>query len=156
MYVLITLFHNKHFLLTSPLLVPSNYSVTTMINKFLTLYSWEYSSPFHNLTELVTDLEWAPLVSQTTSEYFDLQGIYRLWTREMVESATRVNYGQDVDKIHALEGLCSLAANGATSVKGGNFRLFEEFVRRSNASLHLNTTVCYQYSYTNMQRHLIF
>lgn len=93
------------------------------------------------MTELVTDLEWTPYVSQTTSEFFDLQGIYKLWTREMVEGATRVNYGQDVDKIHALEGMCSLAATGATSVKGGNYQLFEEFVKRSNATVHLNTTV---------------
>ncbi|KAK7689579.1 hypothetical protein QCA50_007371 [Cerrena zonata] len=115
--------------------------VTNMINKFLSLYSWEYSSPFHNMTEVINDMEWTPYVSQTTSEFFDLQGVYKLWTREMIEGATRVNYGQDVDKIHALEGLCSLAANGASSVKGGNYQLFEEFVKRSNATVRLNTTV---------------
>ena len=59
----------------------------------------------------------------------------------MVESATRVNYGQDADKIHALEGMCSLATDGASSVKGGNYQLFEEFVKRSNATVHFNTAV---------------
>lgn len=112
-----------------------------MVGKFVSLYSWEFSTPFQNLTELVTDLEWKKVVSQTTSEFFDLQGIDRRWTREMVEGATRVNYGQDVDQIHALEGLCSLATTGASSVKGGNYQLFEQFVKRSNATLHLNTTV---------------
>ena len=112
-----------------------------MINRFLSLYSWEYSSPFHNITELVNDMEWAPYVSQTTSEFFDSQSINKLWTREMVESATRVNYGQDADKIHALEGMCSLATDGASSVKGGNYQLFEEFVKRSNATVHFNTAV---------------
>ena len=50
---------------------------------------------------------------------------------------------QNVDKIHALEGLCSLAASGAASVKGGNFQIFEHFLAASQASLHLNTTVSY-------------
>ncbi len=46
-----------------------------------------------------------------------------------------------MDKIHALEGLCSLAASGASSVKGGNFRIFEHFIAESKASVFLNTTV---------------
>lgn len=48
---------------------------------------------------------------------------------------------QDLDKIHALEGFCSLAASGASSVKGGNFQIFEHFLARSGAKVHLNTTV---------------
>ncbi len=40
-----------------------------------------------------------------------------------------------------LEGACSLAASGASSVKGGNFQIFENFIARSGANVHLNTTV---------------
>lgn len=57
-----------------------------------------------------------------------------------MEAATRVNYAQNVNSIHALEGLCSLAAAGASSVKGGNYQIFEQFLERSGASVHLNTT----------------
>ena len=46
-----------------------------------------------------------------------------------------------MDKIHALEGMCSLAANGAASVKGGNWQVFEQFVAKSGAQVFLNTTV---------------
>lgn len=49
---------------------------------------------------------------------------------------------QNVDEIHMLEGACSLAATGASSVKGGNFQIFENFLGRSDAKVHLNTTVC--------------
>lgn len=37
---------------------------------------------------------WTDLVSQTTSEYVDLKSISRRWSREVIEAATRVNYGQ--------------------------------------------------------------
>ena len=46
-----------------------------------------------------------------------------------------------MDKIHALEGMVSLAANGASTVKGGNWQIFEHFLAESKASLYLNTTV---------------
>lgn len=37
--------------------------------------------------------------------------------------------------------MCSLAADAASQVKGGNWKIFEEFVKRSNATVYLNTTV---------------
>lgn len=96
---------------------------------------------FENLTSLVGALNWTSLASRTTAEFLDAEDINPQWTRELVEAATRVNYAQNVDSIHALEGLCSLAATGASSVKGGNFQIFEQFLERSGASVHLNTTV---------------
>ena len=48
---------------------------------------------------------------------------------------------QNLDKIHALEGFCSMAASGASSVKGGNFKIFEQFLAQSGANLFLNTSV---------------
>lgn len=34
-----------------------------------------------------------------------------------------------------------MAATGASGIAGGNFKIFEQFVKRSNATLHLNTRV---------------
>jgi hypothetical protein len=34
------------------------------------------------------------MLSQTTSEYLDAHGVSEKYSREMVEAATRVNYGQ--------------------------------------------------------------
>jgi hypothetical protein len=48
---------------------------------------------------------------------------------------------QNLDEIHALEGVCSLAATGATAVKGGNWQIFQRFLQESRAKVHLNTTV---------------
>lgn len=111
-----------------------------MVQTISKLYS--SSSPtFANISTLADTLEWTPIVAQKASEFFDSQGIDRRWTREMLEAATRVNYGQNIDSIHALEGLVSLAASGAASTKGGNYQVFERFLQHSNASVHLNTTV---------------
>ncbi|KAI0655025.1 Prenylcysteine lyase-domain-containing protein [Cubamyces menziesii] len=114
--------------------------VKSMVDRFLMLYS-PHAPQWSNVSSVVSELGWADVAAQTTAEYLDLQGIDRRWTRELVEAATRVNYGHNVDQIHALEGLCSLAASGASSVKGGNFQIFEHFIANSKASVYLNTTV---------------
>lgn len=111
-----------------------------MVAQFLTLYS-PNAPRFSNITALASDLGWTPVIASTAAEYFDTQGVGRLFTRELVDAATRVNYGQDVDTLHALEGMCSLAAENAASVRGGNFQVFAQFLARSNATVHLKTEV---------------
>ncbi|CDO76404.1 hypothetical protein BN946_scf184937.g18 [Trametes cinnabarina] len=114
--------------------------VDTMVDRFLPLYS-PAPPQWSNISSAVSALGWTEAVAETTAEYFDLHDIDKRWTRELVEAATRVNFGQNVDKIHALGGLISLAPTGASSVKGGNFQIFEHFVANSTASVYLNTTV---------------
>lgn len=114
--------------------------VQSMTDTIKALYAPD-TPHFANLTSLVKELNWTSLVSQTAADFLDAEGINPQWTRELVEAATRVNYAQNVDNIHALGALCSLAATGASSVKGGNYQVFEQFVRRSGASVYLNTTV---------------
>lgn len=64
-----------------------------MINKWVTLYTPE-SPRWTNITTLATEMEWTELVAQSAAEYLDLQGVHRRFSREVVEAATRVNYGQ--------------------------------------------------------------
>ncbi|EKM53071.1 uncharacterized protein PHACADRAFT_259228 [Phanerochaete carnosa HHB-10118-sp] len=116
--------------------------VQSMITDISNLYGQDMGSkPFTNITTLATELNWTDAVGQTTTEFFDEKGINHKWTAEMVDAATRVNYGQDADAIHALEGMCSLAATGASQVIGGNWQIFDNFVKRSNSNVYLNTTV---------------
>ena len=63
-----------------------------MVDRFLTLYS-PHAPQWPNVSSVVSELGWADVAAQTTAEYLDLQGIDRRWTRELVEAATRVNYG---------------------------------------------------------------
>ncbi|KAF7354883.1 Prenylcysteine lyase [Mycena sanguinolenta] len=114
--------------------------VDSMIDKFLTLYAPD-APKWDNITHLSSSLNWTDLVSQSTSEYLQSQGVSNKFISELVEASTRVNYGQNADKIHALEGACSLAPTGASSVEGGNFQVFEQFLKRSQANVYLNTSV---------------
>jgi prenylcysteine oxidase/farnesylcysteine lyase len=114
--------------------------VKTMTAQFIQLYSPE-APRWDNISSLALSFEWTDMLSQSMAEYLDTHGVSPKFTREFVEAATRVNYGQDVDKIHALEGACSMAATGATSIQGGNFQIFEQFLLRSKAHLFLSTTV---------------
>lgn len=132
-----------------------------MLAKFVKLYTpfWG-TTPFTDITALASAIEWTDLVGNTTMEYFNtvLGGDGR-FTREMIEGATRVNYGQvslvavhlmweaynvfvqNADRIHGFGGAASLAAEGASTLKGGNWQMFEQFIKRSGATVHLNTTV---------------
>jgi prenylcysteine oxidase/farnesylcysteine lyase len=111
-----------------------------MIDQFLQLYSFN-APTWDNISSLASSFEWTDMVTQSMAEYLDSRGISPKFTRELVEASTRVNYGQDVDKIHALEGACSMAATGASSIQGGNFQIFEQFLLRSKANLFLRSAV---------------
>ncbi|KAJ7462764.1 Prenylcysteine lyase-domain-containing protein [Mycena galericulata] len=114
--------------------------VDNMINKFLTLYS-SGTPKWDNITDLSSSLGWSSLVSQSTVDYLRSEGVSYKFISELVEASTRVNYGQNADEIHALEGACSLAPTGASAVEGGNFQIFEQFLKHSNANVYLNTSV---------------
>ena len=68
-------------------------SVKSMIDGFLGLY--QPSTPrWSNITHVVSEMGWEDVVAKSMAEYLDLEGIDRRWSRELVEAATRVNYGQ--------------------------------------------------------------
>ena len=50
--------------------------------------NWESMS---NLTER---LGWEDLLAKTAAEYYDAAGVSEKFSRELIESSTRVNYGQ--------------------------------------------------------------
>ncbi|PPQ63712.1 hypothetical protein CVT24_004292 [Panaeolus cyanescens] len=114
--------------------------VQNMIKRFLHLYQPD-APKWDNIADLADAFEWTQLINSTTAEFLLSQGVSEKYIHEVVEAATRVNYGQNVDSIHALEGACSMAATGATGIAGGNFQIFEAFVNRSGANVFLDTTV---------------
>jgi prenylcysteine oxidase/farnesylcysteine lyase len=46
-----------------------------------------------------------------------------------------------MDQIHGLGAGVSMAASGAHSIQGGNWRIFKEMLDESKAGVYLNTTV---------------
>ncbi|KAG2023145.1 hypothetical protein CC2G_000832 [Coprinopsis cinerea AmutBmut pab1-1] len=114
--------------------------VKGMVDSYVQLYNKD-TPRWDNLSGLSTALGFDNLVSSTISEYLLSQGVSSQYIYEVVEAATLVNYAQDADAIHALEGACSMAASSAAGIDGGNYLLFEQFLNRSGANVYLNTPV---------------
>jgi prenylcysteine oxidase/farnesylcysteine lyase len=64
-----------------------------MIDKFVTLYEPD-ARRWSSIEELNVALNWTELVSQSGSEYFQSHGASQLFTNELIEAMTRVNYAQ--------------------------------------------------------------
>jgi prenylcysteine oxidase/farnesylcysteine lyase len=111
-----------------------------MKSKFASLYL-PAAARWKSVEDLSVHLGWKVLAARTASEHFVDAGVSRQFTHEMIEAATRVNYGQDADEIHALGAAVSLVAENASGVKGGNFQIFEHFLNASGARVALKTPV---------------
>jgi hypothetical protein len=130
--------------------------VNDMIKSFLNLYASD-TPKWDNIQEMVDALDFSSVINQTASDYLSSRGVHSNWINEVVEATTRVNYGQvsnplypgsdpdcwsqNIDTIHGMGGMVSMAANGAFGVQGGNFQIFQQFIKFSNAKLHLKTKV---------------
>jgi prenylcysteine oxidase / farnesylcysteine lyase len=67
--------------------------------------------------------------------------IDNLFSHDIIQAATRVNYASNLAYIHGLEAMVSMAPDNAMAVVGGNWQIFDRMVTRSNATLHRNTSV---------------
>ncbi|KAG7099795.1 hypothetical protein E1B28_001607 [Marasmius oreades] len=114
--------------------------VKSMIQDYLHLYSQD-APKWDNINTLATTLGFLDMTANTTANFFEAKGVAANFVREIIEAATRVNYGQNTDSIHALEGACSLATTGAAQVSEGNYQIFQRFLNYSQATVHLNTQV---------------
>ena len=110
------------------------------VGKFLKLYDKPYF-PFRDLSREVQDLGLVDFTSHTGEQVLESRWISQKFATEIIQSATRVNYGQNLNLIHGLETMVCMATDGAMSVKGGNWQIFDRMARTSGANLRLNTTV---------------
>ncbi|KAG8220136.1 Prenylcysteine lyase-domain-containing protein [Butyriboletus roseoflavus] len=114
--------------------------VQNMVSRFVGLYTTE-SPRWVDVVDLATTFKWAEVANSTCIDYLTANGVSELFAQEMVDASTRVNYGQDVGKIHGLGCMASMAATGVVRVASGNFHIFENFLNKSAANVHLNTEV---------------
>lgn len=112
------------------------------VGKFLTLYSEHF--PFEDLQSATVEAGIEPLFANWTSasEYFANHSISQKYQSQIIEALTRVNYATDLHTIHPLAALVCLEAQSKSyAVEGGNNRIFQEFVKRSNANVLLERSV---------------
>ncbi|KAK4703033.1 prenylcysteine oxidase / farnesylcysteine lyase, partial [Phenoliferia sp. Uapishka_3] len=113
--------------------------IKTTVDDFTSLYSSDFvsSGAFDSLHSFSASTNLTHPSSLTALEFFNSNKISTLFTTELIAAATTVNYGTPVSKIHGVGALVSLAATGATAIKGGNRKIFENFVGASGARLRL-------------------
>lgn len=107
---------------------------------FLKLYEEPYF-PFRSLSTRAFELDLAKITGVTGQQFLADNGISPEFAADIVQAATRVNYASNLDTIHGLDTMVSMAPEGAKSVLGGNWRIFDHMVAASGAHLSLNTSV---------------
>lgn len=111
------------------------------VGKFLQMYEAPFFPFEQGLSETAQAVGLTGVTAATGEQYIRENGIQGSFAREVVQAATRVNYAQNLGAIHGLEAMVCMAAEGAMSVEGGNWKIFEEMIRASGAEIKLRTEV---------------
>lgn len=111
-----------------------------MVSKFLQLYD-EPFFPWGSLSEVVYELGLLDMAGKSGEAFLKENGVSDKFAREFVQSATRVNYAQNLRNIHAVEAMVCMATDGAMSVAGGNWQVFANMARSSANDVRLARTV---------------
>jgi len=110
------------------------------VARFLQMYS-QPVFPYTSLTEAVNAVGLSDVTGVLGVDHLKKHGVKGLFAQELVQASTRVNYAQDLDYIHGVEAMVCMATDGAMSVRGGNWRMFDAMARASGAGLMLGTEV---------------
>ena len=119
-----------------------------IVGAFLKLYE-EPHFPFRDLSQTAYDLGLTEATAATGEQFLQRNGIQPPFTTDLIQASTRVNYAQNLDQIHGLESMVCMSTDGAMSVQGGNWQIFDNMLRASHANLLLNTSVTNIYRQPN-------
>lgn len=109
------------------------------IAKFLRIYDEVF--PFRDLTKAVEDVNLLETISQSGAEMLAKAGVGGKFSREIIQASSRVNYAQNLNDFHGLETMVCMSTEGAMSIEGGNWQIFDQMVKKSGATVEYNTTV---------------
>lgn len=113
----------------------------TTISKFLRLYSDIF--PFKDLTRAASAVDLLDTTGQSGTQILSANGISEKFSREIIQASSRVNYAQNLHDFHGLETMVCMSTEGAMSISGGNWQIFDRMIRSSGAKLNLNTTIAW-------------
>ncbi|KAK5093998.1 hypothetical protein LTR70_008425 [Exophiala xenobiotica] len=109
------------------------------IGKFLKMYDEAF--PFNDLTKAAEDVDLLSTTGQSGTEMLAAAGVSEKFSREIIQASSRVNYAQNLNDFHGLETMVCMSTEGAMSIEGGNWQIFNQMVQRSGAKIKYNTTV---------------
>lgn len=110
------------------------------VGAFLKMYD-EPKFPFRDLSQTAYDLGLTEATAATGEQFLAANNIQGSFGTDIIQASTRVNYAQNIDKIHGLESMVCMATDGAMSIQGGNWQIFDGMLKASGAKVLLNTTV---------------
>lgn len=114
----------------------------SVIGKFFAMYNEDENGPItFDLTAFVRDEELLGVTGKTGSKFLWESGVSDKFAREIVQASSRVNYAQNLYDFHGLETMVCMSTEGAMSIRGGNWQIFDRMVKYSGAEVLLNTTV---------------
>ncbi|KAB8659320.1 hypothetical protein FH972_026209 [Carpinus fangiana] len=105
-----------------------------VVGQLLTMYDAPIF-PFTSLSQAAYDVGLTAVTAATGAQYLRENEVGDLFSNEIVQAATRVNYAQNLNEIHGLEALVCLAADNAKSVVGGNWKIFAGMAKSSTVLL---------------------
>ena len=109
------------------------------VNNFLRMYETPIF-PFKSIGETALKLGLlAP--SMRSEQLLKENGIYAPFSTDIIQASTRVNYAQNLAQIHGLEAMVCMATDGAMSVHGGNWQIFDRMLKYDKNTVVLNTRV---------------
>lgn len=120
--------------------IRANNLMKATVGKFMNMYKAPYF-PFRSLSETAQRLDLHRSTGLTGAQLLRENKIYAPFTADIIQAATRVNYGQNLGIIHGLETMVCLAVEGAMQIDGGNWQIFEHMALASNATILLDTAV---------------
>ncbi|KAA8622565.1 prenylcysteine oxidase 1 [Pyrenophora tritici-repentis] len=118
----------------------TNRLMKSAVGRFLGMYE-EPVFPWKSLSDVVEQVGLLEVTGVTGEQYLQANGINEIFSREIIQASTRVNYASNLAYIHGLETMVCMATNGAMQISGGNWQIFAHMLKASHANLHLNTTV---------------
>ena len=110
------------------------------VKAFLKMYD-EPHFPFKDLSQTVYDLGLTEATAVTGEQFLQANSIQGPFGTDIIQASTRVNYAQNIDKIHGLESMVCMATDGAMSIQGGNWQIFDGMLKATGAKVLLNTSV---------------
>ena len=112
----------------------------TVVDKFLKFYE-EPIFPFTSLGGAIGETGLLEHISVSGEELLAAHNAGGSFGNDIVQASTRVNYAQNLDRIHGVEAMVCMSTDGAMAIENGNWQIFDQAVRRSGAKALLNTTI---------------
>ncbi|OAP58860.1 hypothetical protein AYL99_06157 [Fonsecaea erecta] len=110
------------------------------VGEFLKFYE-EPIFPFNSIGEAVEATGLHEYTGLTGKDVLQKAKVGDLFSREIIQASTRVNYASNLGGIHGLETLVCMAIEGAMAVEDGNWQIFDQMVRSTADGIFLNATV---------------